>query len=292
MFKTIDKTGYVAYNELMNRNLNVEKLIMTGLLTALITVTTIVIPIPIPFTNGYVHPGDSMIFMAVLLLGRKHGALAAGFGSAFADIILGFFIWAPFTFVIKAVMAFIVGFVIEKCSEKPRNLFISCGSVAALWLLFDAAAIRITNDIARNDLMILIAELEAGGDPVVAADMSIQYTNNLVRTNSMSMWGALLVPVLLILIAVILRRKEHIFIPPAHIVGMTCGGIFMVLGYYVAECLIYGNFMAALLGMPANIAQFAVGFLIAALLSAALRNTSAKRYFTYGAKKPDAGKVL
>jgi uncharacterized membrane protein len=254
----------------MNKNLNVEKLILTGLMTALITVTTIVIPIPIPFTNGYVHPGDSMVFMAVLLLGRKHGALAAGFGSAFADVVLGFFIWAPFTFVIKSVMAFIVGLVIERCSEKPRNLVISCASVAALWLLFDAAVIRITG----------ASEFGAATDSAVGA----------IEANSM--WGVLILPVLLILIAVVLRRKEHIFIPPAHIVGMTCGGIFMVFGYYIAEGLIYGNFMAAVLGIPANIAQFTLGFLIAALLSAALRNTSAKRYFTYGAKKPDAGKAL
>jgi uncharacterized membrane protein len=253
----------------MNRNLNVEKLILTGLLTALITVTTIVIPIPIPFTNGYVHPGDSMIFMAVLLLGRRGGALAAGFGSAFADVVLGFFIWAPFTFVIKGIMAFIVGFVIEKCAEKPRNLIISCVSVAALWLLFDAAVLRIAAGVAGNN----------AADPISAIEAN-------------SMWAALIIPVLLILIAVVLRRREHIFIPPAHILGMTGGGIFMVFGYYIAEGLIYGNFVAAALGIPANIAQFAVGFLIASLLSGALQNTSAKRYFTYGAKKPDAGKAL
>ncbi|MDR1205200.1 MAG: ECF transporter S component, partial [Peptococcaceae bacterium] len=211
----------------MNRNLNVEKLILTGLLTALITVTTIVIPIPIPFTNGYVHPGDSMIFMAVLLLGRKHGALAAGFGSAFADIVLGFFIWAPFTFVIKGLMAFVVGLVIEKCAERLRNLVISCVAAAALWLLFDAVVLRIAAGVAGNN----------AADPISAIEAN-------------SMWAALLVPVLLILIAVVLRKKEHIFIPPAHIVGMTCGGLFMVFGYYIAEGLIYGNFMAAVLGIP------------------------------------------
>ncbi|MDR1245723.1 MAG: ECF transporter S component [Clostridiales Family XIII bacterium] len=249
--------------------MNLEKLILTGLMTALITVTTIVIPIPIPFTNGYVHPGDSMVFMAVLLLGRRSGALAAGFGSAFADVVLGFFIWAPFTFVIKSVMAFIVGLVIEKCAEKHRNIVIACISAPVLWLLFNAAAIRITNDLARNNA-----------------------ANSITAIETNSMWGALLLPVLLILVAVVLRKKEHIFIPPAHIIGMTGGGIFMVFGYYIAEGLIYGNFMAAVLGIPANIAQFTVGFLIAALLSGALQNTSAKRYFTYGAKKADAGKVL
>jgi uncharacterized membrane protein len=248
--------------------MNLEQLILTGLLTALITAVTIVIAIPIPFTNGYVHPGDSMIFMAALILGRRRGAFAAGLGSALADVILGYFIWAPFTFVIKGVMAFLTGFIIEKCAEKPRNLVFSCAFVAGLWFAFNAAAVGVTLYAAG-----------AGGSITNAIEL---------RT----MWAALLVPAALILIAAVLRRKENIAVPPAHIVGMTGGGLFMVFGYYVAGGLIYGNFTAALLGMPANIAQFAGGFLIAALLSAALQNTSAKRYFVYNSKKAETGKTL
>jgi uncharacterized membrane protein len=274
----------------MKQNLNVEKLIMTGLLTALITVTTIVIPIPIPFTNGYVHPGDSMIFMSVLLLGRKRGALAAGFGSAFADVVLGFFIWAPFTFVIKGLMAFIVGFIIEKCAEKHRNIVIACISVTTLWLLFDAAVIKITEDVTGYNIMHSPAAIGSGGASASEVGSATDSAVGMIEANSM--WGALLLPVLLILIAAVLRKREHIFIPPAHIIGMTGGGIFMVFGYYIAEGLIYGNFMMAVFSIPANIAQFSVGFLIAVLLSSALQNTSAKRYFTYGAKKADAGKAL
>jgi uncharacterized membrane protein len=236
--------------------MNVEKLILTGLMAALVTVTTVVIPIPVPFTNGYVHPGDSMVFMAVLLLGRGRGALAAGVGSAFADVVLGFFIWAPFTFVIKGGMAFVAGFIIEKCTEKPRNIVISCAFIVGLWVLFDAAV------------------------------------HNFAKYSLNAMWLALLVPIVLISIAALLRKKEHIAVPTAHIIGITGGGVFMVFGYYVSGGLIYGNFTAAALSIPANIAQFAVGFLLAALLSAALRNTSAKRYFMYGTEKAESGKGL
>jgi uncharacterized membrane protein len=250
--------------------MNPEQLILTGLLTALITAVTIVIAIPIPFTNGYVHPGDSMIFMAVLILGRRRGALAAGLGSALADVILGYFIWAPFTLVIKGGMAFLAGFIIEKCAKRPRNLVFSCVFVAALWLTFNAAVVGVTWYATGVDAGVSIAG----------------------AIEAQTMWAALLVPVALILIAAVLHRKENIAVPPGHIVGMTGGGLFMVFGYYIAGGLIYGNFTAALLSMPANIAQFAGGFLLAALLSAALQNTSAKRYFTYGSKKAESGKTI
>jgi uncharacterized membrane protein len=274
----------------MKPKTNPEQSILTGLLTALITATTIVIAIPIPFTNGYVHPGDSMIFMAVLILGRRRGAFAAGLGSAFADIILGYFIWAPFTFVIKGLMAFLAGLIIEKCAEKPRNLVISCTSAVALWLLFDAAVIKIANDAARHNLINSTAAAGAGGDPASELGSVTDSVAGMIEANAM--WGSLLLPVLLILITVVLRKKENISIPPGHIIGMTGGGLFMVFGYYIAGSLIYGNFTVAVFGIPANIAQFAGGFLIASLLSAALQNTSAKRYFVYGSKKTAHGKTL
>jgi uncharacterized membrane protein len=263
---------------------NIEKLILTGLLTALVTVTTIAIAIPVPFTNGYVHPGDSMIFMAVLILGRRRGALAAGIGSALADVLLGYFLWAPFTLVIKACMAFFTGLIIEKCAERRRAVVISCVSVIALWFAFNAAVGGIVLYAANADAASFAAALDANGDAT-----SLSAVVGAIETRLMA--AALFIPLALLLLAAVLRRKENISVPLSHIVGMTGGGLFMVFGYYVSGSLIYGNFAAAALSIPANIAQFAGGFLIASLLSAALQKTSAKRYFVYGAKKAEAGKL-
>jgi uncharacterized membrane protein len=265
----------------MKPKMNAEKLILTGLLTALITVTTIVIAIPIPFTNGYVHPGDSMIFMAVLVLGRRRGALAAGLGSALADVLLGYFIWAPFTLAIKGGMAFLTGLIIEKCAEKPRNFIVSCAFVTALWFAFNAAITGVVLHTAAS-----------GGEAEAALGIDGTFAAVVNTVEARSMLLSLLIPVALILIAAVLRRKENIAVPPGYVIGMTGGGLFMVFGYCVAGSLIYGNFTVAVFGIPANIAQFAGGFLIAALLSAALRNTSAKRYFVCGAKKAEGGKPV
>ena len=97
-------------------------LVMTALMMGLIMVMTFIIRIPVPATQGYIHLGDCMIFLAVLVLGWKHGAIAAGVGSAMADLIGGYAIYAPVTLVVKFLMAAAVGLFIEKALKKDgRN---------------------------------------------------------------------------------------------------------------------------------------------------------------------------
>ena len=45
--------------------------------------------IKIPSINGYTHLGDCMIFLSVLILGWRKGALAGGMGAALADLFRG-----------------------------------------------------------------------------------------------------------------------------------------------------------------------------------------------------------
>lgn len=51
---------------------------------ALVCITTMVIQIPIPMTEGYVNIGDSIIFVASILFGPIPGMIAGGLGSALA----------------------------------------------------------------------------------------------------------------------------------------------------------------------------------------------------------------
>ena len=97
-----------------------SRIVMTGILTSLIMVATMIIRIPVPFTQGYVHLGDAVIFLAVLILGKKYGTFAAGVGSALADLLSGYAYYAPWTFVVKALMAFVVGAALEYYEKKNR----------------------------------------------------------------------------------------------------------------------------------------------------------------------------
>ncbi len=105
----------------MVRNEKTYKLVLTALMTCLVLVATISIRIPSPFTQGYVHLGDSMIFLSVLLLGKKGGSVAAGLGSALADIMGGYAMYSIWTLIIKALMAFIMGIFIEAATKKEKK---------------------------------------------------------------------------------------------------------------------------------------------------------------------------
>jgi len=75
---------------------------------------TIVVRIPIPGTGGYLNFGDIAVIFCGLFLGKKWGAVAGGVGSALADIIGGFFIFAPITLVAKGLEGFIAGLISER----------------------------------------------------------------------------------------------------------------------------------------------------------------------------------
>ena len=165
-------------------------LVLTGVMTALVTVCVMVLPIPIPMTTGYVNLGDGMIFLAVLLLGWKYGAFAGGVSAALADILLGSAAWAPWTLVIKAGMAVIVGLSLK------------------------------------------------------------------------------------------MQKKESAAVSVAGIGGMILATAFMAAGYYFAEAVMYGNWVTPVVGIIWNILQGAVGIVMSCVLTAALKKTPARRYFT------------
>jgi len=113
-----------------------HKLIVAALLTALVAVATLAFQVPIPATKGYINLGDTVIFIAALLLGPRYGAIAGGVGSALADLLSPYAVWAPFTLVIKGLEGFIVGYIFYKLfsgksSIKARAIAMVIGG---LWM--------------------------------------------------------------------------------------------------------------------------------------------------------------
>lgn len=84
---------------------NVRKLVFSALLAALTCICTMVIQIPVPATGGYINLGDSVVLLCAWYIGGVYGVAAAGIGSMMADIFSGYAIYAPATFIIKALMA-------------------------------------------------------------------------------------------------------------------------------------------------------------------------------------------
>ena len=177
------------------RDTKLNKLILTALMIAIVTVSTMFIKIPT--LNGYIHLGDSMVFFSVFLLGKKYGSVASGLGSALGDILAGYAIWAPWTFVIKGLMAIIFGLFLEWSSNNET-------------------------------------------EPKKIANISIM-----------------------------------------SYLGMILAGLEMCFGYYLANGIIYGNWLVALAEVIPNIGQFSVGIVISALLVNALSKTSVRDLFKH-----------
>ncbi len=95
---------------------NLLKIIVSALFAALTFVATFIVQIPAPF--GYVNLGDCFVLLSGALLGPFYGFAAAGLGSALADLLLGFSVYAPATFLIKGVMALIMGLVAQKANKR------------------------------------------------------------------------------------------------------------------------------------------------------------------------------
>lgn len=135
------------------KHTNVQKLTMTALFIALTCVATSIIKIPTVGTGGYIHPGDAFVILSGILLGPLYGALAAGIGSALADLFGGYFIYVPITFLVKACIGAGVGFLYHHTGAKLSSVIkcILCGIYATIvvalgylffeWFIYGAAAL-------------------------------------------------------------------------------------------------------------------------------------------------------
>lgn len=126
----------------------------TGVFTALVAVTTAFFTFAMPKTQGYINFGDAIIFITGIFFGPIPAMIAGGVGSALADVLIGYVIWAPFTLVIKASEGFIVGLlsaVLCKIIKKKFHIIsyivamVAAGAVMILgyffatWILYGLA---------------------------------------------------------------------------------------------------------------------------------------------------------
>lgn len=118
-------------------NNNLKKLILAALFAALSCVATMSIRIPTPGTSGYIHPGDAIVILSGVILGPVWGFLAGGIGSALSDLIGGYFIYVPITFVIKGLVALAAGLLYQKVgkNQKSRYIAVILGGVADILLV-------------------------------------------------------------------------------------------------------------------------------------------------------------
>lgn len=95
----------------------VKSLSVHGLLLGIIIICTVFIRIPVPTFKLYFNLGEAVIYLTALLYGKTSAALIGGIGSALADIIGGYPIWAPISLLIKGLEGYVVGLAAERFSS-------------------------------------------------------------------------------------------------------------------------------------------------------------------------------
>jgi uncharacterized repeat protein (TIGR04002 family) len=92
-----------------------------ALFAGLTFIFTYYIKVPIPVGAGYIHLGDCIIFLAASFLPGPIAATSSAVGASLADLFGGYGVYAPFTFVIKAIMAL--------CFTNTRSTILSTRNV-------------------------------------------------------------------------------------------------------------------------------------------------------------------
>lgn len=89
----------------MNKtNSSLKKLAITAMFAAMTTVLTYFVKVPMP-GGGYIHLGDSVIYLMACFLPTPYAMLGAGIGGSLADLFGGYFQYLIPTFIIKMLIA-------------------------------------------------------------------------------------------------------------------------------------------------------------------------------------------
>ena len=166
--------------------------ITASMLAAMTTIATMIIKVPTLGTNGYVNIGDSIVLISAWLLGNPYGALAAGIGSALADLLSGYPAYIPGTAVIKFAMAFDAAIVFKALSGRniPKPVaYVISSIVAELIMIFGyflyesailgyglAAAASIGSNAIQGITCIIL------GNALIYVLTKISYINEMTKT--------------------------------------------------------------------------------------------------------------
>ena len=121
----------------MKTDSRTKKIVMAALMASLVCLATMIIKIPSPM-KGYLNLGDCVVLVTGWALSPLYGFLAAGLGSALADVFSGYVMYVPATFAIKGLMALTVHGVSRLFRSRMHawRIFLISGILAEMLMVF------------------------------------------------------------------------------------------------------------------------------------------------------------
>ncbi len=236
-----------------------------ALFTALVYVATIILQVYTPATRGYFDLGEVAIYSIAALLPPFANAIAAGVGSAIADLTTGYGYFAPGTLMIKFTEGFVVAYLMRKLAPRSRAGVAKALSVAAS--VATGCAIAVAGYLRLSGLAeVSSIPIEVGGHPIASIGLKLY-----IPPAVWAVVGAVVTAILLY--AVLVRGRENI----SAAVSMLMGGLCMVLGYFLYEYFFTNPIVnhlppiQALVEVPVNFGQVLVGMAVALPITSFLR---------------------
>ncbi|WP_246157053.1 ECF transporter S component [Oceanispirochaeta crateris] len=143
-----------------------------AVLTAVTTVCTLIVRVPVTPTKGYINLADVAIFFTALTFGPFTALASGGLGTALADIMGGYAQWAPITFFAHGVQGLLIGLIFKATDvEKKASMILAlilaflAGTIfmagtyfmtAGMMYGFAAAATEIPGNILQNAAGVII----------------------------------------------------------------------------------------------------------------------------------------
>lgn len=106
----------------MRNKKSLMKITYTAIFTALILLATSVLKFSTGLGEGYIHLGDSLIYLSACVLPFPYCLVAGALGGALADIISGYAIWSIPTMIIKALNVLPFAIICKKYKSDRKSV--------------------------------------------------------------------------------------------------------------------------------------------------------------------------
>lgn len=161
-------------------------IVQIGIMAAIIYIATYLIKIPVG-NKAVFHIGDSMVYLAAILLGKKKGVIAAALGMTLFDLTTPWFYWAPFTLVVKGGMAYLAAVIAYRKDYNGENLWNNLFAfiIAGVWMVFGYLLSGfLVYKLISNNALLALADIPANiGQIIVGIALGLPLTMILVKYN-------------------------------------------------------------------------------------------------------------
>ena len=151
-------------------------IVLSAVMASLVSVVTFLIQIPIPATSGYLNFGDAIVFTSSLVFGPVVGGVAGAIGSSIADIMGGYYQFAPITLVVKGLEGLIAGMIANgRSSRRDLLALLSGGSIMVLgYLIAEAYILGYGAAAAFVELPLNILQITVGSLVGIPASLAVR----------------------------------------------------------------------------------------------------------------------